>query len=1010
MKYDTDEMVFTSTQGQTQYTISFEGKTPGSGGVALDSVTLCATGAIPPPLPVSPCLTGPNGITNGHFDQGVYPKTRVGSTRLTKGSTDITGWTVAAGSVDYIQSQFINFAKSSRSVGFVGAGSAITQTFDINTGDANNQHLYQFALRMSAYPQASLPASLEVVITRADNAHIVQSTPFAFNKKTTTTSMIWDEKTVSFFTVPGVTKYVITITDKTSSAVGSVIDFLTLCDKGPQVSTPVCPNGQSYIKNGGFDSSTQKSNKNPFQPLYANKSPSLASVVDNWRLAAGSVDWIYNLWQNSGNSLHSIDMTGSPGQGVLQQDVTLPAARGEYSLNFALAGNPGATPIKSLTTTIYIKGTTTVVSSKTFTFDIRGKSVKDMGWTRRAHVFNSVQGTTAYTVEFKSNTPGAQGAAIDSVALCFNKNVPPPSVKCTVASSTNVIKNGNFETGSPKPSFTTVSKGQNTIPSWTVAAGDVDYIGGLWVGADGTKNSVDLDGNKWGTLQQTFSLPATKAFYELDFKMAGNYVPKPVVKRMKVSVVLANSPSTVVATKIFSFSVAGKSAKDMGWAPRQLTFTSVQGQTGYIVQFTSLTGGTAYGPALDEVSLCATSTPPPAPLPCLSGTAKSLIANGDFEQGKHNNAPFQYLTKGSTNIFGWDIVSGTVDYIQGYWADATPQGKRSVDLNGLSAATFRQTFQVDASTPRFYHLSFMMAGNPASGPSIKPMQVTIYTAAGARVATAGFTFDITGKTVTNMGWGQRKMEFASLQGVASYIVEFKSLIPGSFGAAIDDVVLCAGDEAKGKQEGEIVITADNTFIAYVDGQELVPPDAAAEAANCVGGLHNPGKYCCNQLKAGAKQIARCDWTRSETYKIDVTNTSVLAVSIVNYQGGHANPYYKGNPAAMLMQYKRNGQMCAVSSAEWRCTHAPPVLTNNAWTTYNYDDSAWTPAFNMGANAAGAWVGTPGASRFKGNSIWYAVAGNKPVAGITPAAQWVWSDINAGEVQAWCRLYIPTLIC
>ena len=140
--------------------------------------------------------------------------------------------------------------------------------------------------------------------------------------------------------------------------------------------------------------------------------------------------------------------------------------------------------------------------------------------------------------------------------------------------------------------------------------------------------------------------------------------------------------------------------------------------------------------------------------------ASSVLAAGAFQNGSFENGtwagsntyyPLETGQPSGSAMTGWIVTSGTVDWIDGYWA--SQDGSRSVDLNGTPTAnvpspvagTLSQTF---ATVPNStYVVSFYYAGNPDGGPAVKQMTVS---------ATGGIsqivTFDTTGKTTSSMGW------------------------------------------------------------------------------------------------------------------------------------------------------------------------------------------------------------------------------------------------------------------
>ena len=164
------------------------------------------------------------------------------------------------------------------------------------------------------------------------------------------------------------------------------------------------------------------------------------------------------------------------------------------------------------------------------------------------------------------------------------------------------------------------------------------------------------------------------------------------------------------------------------------------------------------------------------------------FVNGSFENGTDPGASYSTLDSGSTDITGWKVSDGSVDYIGGYWS--AQDGSRSVDLAGLSSpSSISQSF--DTTPGASYLVSFWMAGNQDGPPlPIKAAAVS----AGSYFGT--FTVDTTGTNHSNMGWQQRSFVFVA--NAASTLLSFGSTAPGGvygqggngeccWGAAIDNV-------------------------------------------------------------------------------------------------------------------------------------------------------------------------------------------------------------------------------
>lgn len=158
------------------------------------------------------------------------------------------------------------------------------------------------------------------------------------------------------------------------------------------------------------------------------------------------------------------------------------------------------------------------------------------------------------------------------------------------------------------------------------------------------------------------------------------------------------------------------------------------------------------------------------------------FTNGDFEDATVDpGASFVRFGVGGTQISGWQITAADVDYIGTLWPAA--MGVRSVDLDGAigSAGALSQTFDTIAGTQ--YSVAFALAGNPAGGPIVKPLQVS------AASASTNYSFDTMGKTLSNMGWVDATFLFTATG--ASTTLTFTSLTDSGFGAAVDNVRITA---------------------------------------------------------------------------------------------------------------------------------------------------------------------------------------------------------------------------
>ncbi|WBQ04832.1 DUF642 domain-containing protein [Kribbella sp. CA-293567] len=127
---------------------------------------------------------------------------------------------------------------------------------------------------------------------------------------------------------------------------------------------------------------------------------------------------------------------------------------------------------------------------------------------------------------------------------------------------------------------------------WTVASGTVDSVS-YWQNAEG-RQSLDMNGTSAGSVART--LPAQLlTTYKVTYAVAGNPEGLPTIKSGKVSV---NGQQV----DTFTVSVAGKNIGNMGWVYRSFYFTNLLSSS-TVLQFTSTTAPTRWGPVLDDVKV-----------------------------------------------------------------------------------------------------------------------------------------------------------------------------------------------------------------------------------------------------------------------------------------------------------------------------------------------------------------------------------------------------------------------
>jgi choice-of-anchor C domain-containing protein len=167
---------------------------------------------------------------------------------------------------------------------------------------------------------------------------------------------------------------------------------------------------------------------------------------------------------------------------------------------------------------------------------------------------------------------------------------------------------------------------------------------------------------------------------------------------------------------------------------------------------------------------------------CTGISEAATFTNGNFDQGINlPSGGFRTLNAGSTDLTGWTISYGSIDWIHTYWQNPTGSSY-SIDLSGNSVGSIAQTF--DTTANQSYKISFWMAGNPDAA-GLKELQVSLYGATDPIFNFYSFLNTTTGTTRTNMGW--TLYEFLFTAGGPSATINFTSLTGTAYGPAIAGV-------------------------------------------------------------------------------------------------------------------------------------------------------------------------------------------------------------------------------
>jgi choice-of-anchor C domain-containing protein len=171
----------------------------------------------------------------------------------------------------------------------------------------------------------------------------------------------------------------------------------------------------------------------------------------------------------------------------------------------------------------------------------------------------------------------------------------------------------------------------------------------------------------------------------------------------------------------------------------------------------------------------------------LSGKAQAvIITNGSFESGADPGGSFSTLSAGSGDLTGWNIVTGSIDYIGGYWA--AQDGHRSIDLNGNDVSAISQ--QLTGLTPgQQYKVSFWLSGNPDHGHIPNPKTLDVFT---TFINSQSYAFNSLTNNAASMGWLENFFYFTA-DGTGTALLTFKSTTTGDccWGPALDNISVAA---------------------------------------------------------------------------------------------------------------------------------------------------------------------------------------------------------------------------
>jgi choice-of-anchor C domain-containing protein len=167
--------------------------------------------------------------------------------------------------------------------------------------------------------------------------------------------------------------------------------------------------------------------------------------------------------------------------------------------------------------------------------------------------------------------------------------------------------------------------------------------------------------------------------------------------------------------------------------------------------------------------------------PAPAEKAVNLVTNGSFEEGT-DPGDFKPLDAGATDIKGWVVTRGQIDYVGTHWKAA--DGKRSLDLHGSPGyGGVKQAIKTKKGQK--YKLTFSLAANPDGQTKRKKLEVR----AGDR--REAFVTDATGKSTQDMGWEAKEWVFtADAEETALEFYTLETEDPNC-GPALDNVAVVA---------------------------------------------------------------------------------------------------------------------------------------------------------------------------------------------------------------------------
>ncbi|WP_380876043.1 hypothetical protein ACFB49_07090 [Sphingomonas sp. DBB INV C78] len=167
----------------------------------------------------------------------------------------------------------------------------------------------------------------------------------------------------------------------------------------------------------------------------------------------------------------------------------------------------------------------------------------------------------------------------------------------------------------------------------------------------------------------------------------------------------------------------------------------------------------------------------------------AVLINGSFELGDPQPATgsFNTLGVGNTDVTGWTVVSGSIDWINEYWQ--AQDGTHSIDLAGNEPGAIEQT--IDTVAGQLYTVNYWLSGNPDGGDQAK--QAIIAAIDGTTVVASSTITGLQGASRDDMQYLLNTFQFTAA-GATTTLRFTSNAGEGAFGTALDAVSIAASGQ------------------------------------------------------------------------------------------------------------------------------------------------------------------------------------------------------------------------